>query len=96
MASDAIKKPLDGFGLPTNVTLPYAPTRSGILMISVNPSSSSSGAYVIVKSGTSSWVFSVGSGGSTGTYCLPVIKGITITETTKSNCSVSYYLCPLS
>lgn len=84
-----------GFTAKTTVTLPRTFGKSGILVISINPTTSSSGAYVIVNDGTNC-VFSVPSGGTSGTFCLPVIKDSTITEGQKSNCSVTYVFFSLA
>lgn len=95
MASDAIKKPLTGFSARTVVTLPHRFDESGILVVYINPTSSSTGAYVIVSDGTSA-VFSVPSGGTSGTYCLPITANKTVSQTSISNCTVTYTFAPLT
>lgn len=95
MASSTIKKELAGFSKGTTVTLPQTFDKSGILIISINPSTSATNGYCILSDGTSNLVFSVGAGGTGGTFCLPIVANTTVTQNTIGNCNVTYIFVPL-
>lgn len=87
MATSEIKK-LNGFGTPTTVTLPFTATVDGIVVIMVNPPSSTDSYYYIKEDGSYHCEGS-SRGGLAYTLVFPVKKGRTYANTAASNAVIT-------
>lgn len=90
MASGSILKPV-GWKARQAISLPFTPTRDGIVFVRVKPSSSATAYYYIAEDGTN-YANVIALSGANGTVTMPVSIGKQYTNTYSSGVdSVNMY-----
>lgn len=90
MASGNISKTVGGWGTPETITMPFAPTKDGIVVGAITPSTASN-SYVFINDNGNQYMRAMSSGGTGYGMTFPVIHGHSYTIQTSGNVSASQY-----
>lgn len=90
MASGNIAKTVGGWGTTSTVTMPFTPTKDGIVVGAISPSSASN-SWVFINDNGNSYMRAMSSGGTGYGMTFPVIHGHSYTIGNTGNVSSSVY-----
>lgn len=90
MASGNISKTVGGWGTPETITMPFTPTKDGIVVGAITPSTASN-SYVFINDNGNQYMRAMSSGGTGYGMTFPVIHGHAYTIQTSGNVSSSVY-----
>ena len=90
MASGNISKTVGGWGTPETITMPYTPTKDGMCVFTLIPSTSSA-SYFYVKTGGNDYIRGSSAGGSSYNVVFPVIAGNEYYVSNSSNIGTRVY-----
>ena len=90
MASGTVKKTVGGWGTPSTVTMPFSPTKDGIVVAAFSPSTSAN-SWVFITDNGNSYMRAMSSGGTGYGMTFPTIHGHTYAVSNSGNLSSSTY-----